>query len=256
MIRHPNWTASGVGAITGGIAGGEGSDSPIAGALSGSVLGPIAAGGMRGASGKLMQLADRLGGIENTPGMRRSLTSINADTGFDDLAARMAKDKALGVNPTLAEAAGPRSTGLLGAALRRDTPEGSELLGSLQQRQAESGANVGETVNKAMAPDDYLAKTAQLRNNLYTKAAPLYEQAFASFPSVKTASLQELMSRPAGQEAAMRAFTSMQNKGLPIGAPDAAGMVQNPSLQYLDQIKRQLDDMVSEGGRDRDQLSS
>lgn len=245
MAEHPHLTASGAGALAGGVSGEMGEGDPTTGALAGAMLGPagrmITKGGFRGVN----DILDHLRGEVIGPGTRRSIGAIEADTGGDwDKVANVLSQDAKAKVPSILGEVGPRSLGLTRAAIGRDTPASAGLLSSLEQRQAGAPERVAETVNKGLAPDDYAMKAQQLRDTLYTRAAPLYDQAFAAFPSVKTQSLQALMSRPAGQEAAARAFISMQNKGLPIGAPDATGMLQSPSLQYLDQIKRALDDMI------------
>jgi len=132
------------------------------------------------------------------------------------------------------------------AALAKDTPETAAYADQLQSRQDQTNNRVGEKVNQALAPDPYLQKQDELRTALYSQAAPLYEQAYKQFPSVQAPALNALMNTPAGQEAAQRAFVKMQNLQLPIGQPDATGMVRAPSLQYLDYVKRSFDDMIGQ----------
>lgn len=246
MERHPGLAASGIGALTGGIAGGISADEPGTYAGVGAVLGsPLRMAGS-GAYERLARLADRVTGNSLTPGVRKAVDALNADTGgnFGQISSTLLKDRAMGVPSTVAEAAGPRSTGLAVAAMNKDTPESAALLKTLQDRQAGAPERAYDITNNALAPDNYMAKTKELTDALYSKAAPLYEQAFAQFPSVKSQALMEIMSTPSGQEAASRAFRMMQDQRMPIGQPDAAGMIQNPSLQYLDQVKRSLDDMI------------
>lgn len=251
MANHPHLTASGIGAITGGLSAGMGGTDPLAGAGAGAILGPGFRIGARGlfdlGANRLDQLRDALTGSERyiSPGERKAIGAVEADVGGDwnKVAQRLQADAKMRLPSTLGEI-GPRSLGLTRAAMNRDTPESAALLEQLQGRQAAAPERAYDLTNQALAPDNYLMKTQELRNALYTKAAPLYDQAFAAFPSVKTNTLMQIMGTPSGQEAATRAFRMMQDQRLPIGAPDAAGMVQNPSLQYLDQIKRALDDMV------------
>jgi hypothetical protein len=164
--------------------------------------------------------------------------------GVREIADILAKDARMGIPSTVAEAAGPRSVGLTSAAIRKDVPESNALLGALQEREAGMTGGTGDIVNRGLKPDDYYAKTEELRNALYTKAAPLYDQAFSQFPSVKTQTLSQILNTPSGQEASARAFRMMQDRMIPIGRPDVAGMVQNPTLQYLDEVKRALDQMI------------
>jgi hypothetical protein len=246
MARHPAVTASGIGGLFGGVAGQMGTGDFWPGAVQGAVLGPGFAKLGRGASAPLLRLTSELSRSAG-PGVRKSLEAIDLDQprgGLQAAADQLMRDARMKIPSTLAEAAGPRSVGLASAALRKDVPESAAMLGALQAREAQTAPGVGETVNQAFKPDDYYAKTEQLRNELYTKAAPLYEQAYSQFPSVKTQTLMGIMNTPSGQEAAARAFRMMQDMQVPIGQADVTGMVQNPSLQYLDQVKRALDDMI------------
>lgn len=245
MEQHPQITASLTGATAGGIAGELGADDPETGAMAGAMLGPMGRMAARGGFRGVNAILDRLNHQVIDAGTRRSIGAIEGDTGgnWDEVASILNKDAKAKIPSILGEV-GPRSLGLTRAAIYKDTPESADLLSNLEDRQAGAPERVADITNKALAPDDYAGKTQELREALYTKAAPLYEQAFTAFPSVKSQALSAIMNTPAGQEAAARAFTSMQNKRLPIGAPDATGMVQNPSLQYLDQIKRALDDMI------------
>jgi hypothetical protein len=135
--------------------------------------------------------------------------------------------------------------GLAKAALSKDTDAGRAYADQLEQRQSGAGTRVGDRVNTALAPDPYLSQTEKLRDALYTKSSPLYDAAYQSFPAIRSQSLMELMSTPAGGEAAKRAIIKMQNKQRPIGQVNAVtGMVEKPSLEYLDNVKRALDDMI------------
>lgn len=269
MEQHPQITSSLAGATAGGIAGQMGEGDPTTGIIAGAALGPSGRLLTRGGTGVVNAVLDRLRGQVVDPGTRKSIGAIEADThgNWDEVASILNQDAKAKVPSILGEV-GPRSLGLTRAAIYKDTPESADLLENLEQRQAGAADRVSDVTNKALAPDDYETKTQELRDALYTKAAPLYDQAFSQFGSVKSPTLSKIMETPAGQEAAARAFTSMQNKMIPIGAPDATGMVQNPSLQYLDQVKRSLDDMIireegvgptyqaTEGGRDLRKLRS
>ena len=65
-----------------------------------------------------------------------------------------------------------------------------------------SPARVGEQVNQALKPDNYLTKSQELTDALYANAKPLYEAAYQQFPAVKSQALYQLMNTPSGQEAA------------------------------------------------------
>src|SRR5207249_3915157 len=127
----------------------------------------------------------------------------------------------------------------------KDTDAGRAYNDQLEQRQAGANTRVGDRVNSALAPDPYLKQTEDLRDALYKNSAPLYDAAYQAFPAIRSQALMGLISTPAGGEAAKRAIIKMQNKQRPIGAVNAVtGMVEKPSLEYLDNVKRSLDDMI------------
>lgn len=245
MREHPNITAAASGATAGGLAGEMGSGDPTEGAAAGLMLGPVFAGASRMGFNASANALDRLRGQLIPKGVQKSIGAIERDTGGDwqGVADRLQSDARARV-PSIIGETGRRSQGLTAQALGRDTPEAAALTEQLEGRQAGAQERVHDQVNNALAPDPYLGKTQELREALYQNAAPLYEAAFKAFPAVKTATLSQIMNTPSGQEAAARAFRMMQDQRIPIGAPNAAGMIENPSLQYLDQIKRALDDMI------------
>lgn len=245
MAEHPHITASGLGAGAGGVSAEMGGTDPMVGAGAGAMAGPVLAGLSRGAFRGGNDVLDMLRHQVINGGTRKAIGALERDSGgdWDRIADQLQSDAKAKIPSTLGEF-GPRSQGLTRAALGKDVPESNELLGDLQDRQASAPDRVADRVNTALAPDNYMLKAQELRDALYTKAKPLYDQAFSQFPAVKSDSLQQIMNTPSGQEAAARAFRMLQDKQVPLGTPDATGMVQHPSLQYLDQVKRALDDMI------------
>lgn len=254
VAEHPNIASSLAGGLSGAVAGAASSKDQdpttdaLAYGLAGAAAGPLARYGGRQAVERLGALMDRLQGQAAGPGDRRVIEALNADNpgGLNDIAARLRADARMRVPSTLAEASGPRATGLATAALGKDTPETGQFADMLQQRQEGASGRVQDKINQALAPDPYLQKQTELRNALYNNASPLYVQAYKQFPAVQSRALMELMNTPAGKEAAQRAFLKMQNLQLPIGVPNATGMITKPSLQYLDYVKRAFDDMITQ----------
>jgi hypothetical protein len=253
VTEHPTVASSIAGGTAGAIAGGAGSKDANPGydaltyGVTGALAGPMARYGVRGATEGLGRLADRVTGNTVNAGDRRVINAMQADNpDLNDIATRLRADARLRVPSTLADAAGPRTQGLASAALAKDTPQTADFARDLAARQEGANTRVQEKVNQALAPDPYLQKQEELTQALRDNAAPLYDAAYAAHPAVKSQALMELMNTPAGQEAAQRAFIKMQNRQLPIGQPDVTGMVQAPSLQYLDQVKRSLDDMITQ----------
>lgn len=250
--EHPNVASSVAGGAAGAISGAASSrdadptTDALTYGLTGAGLGLGARYGMRGATELGGRLLDRATGNGVNAGDRRVLGALQADNpSLADISARLRADARARVPSTLADAAGPRTQGLAAAALAKDTPETQQMAAGLANRQEGANARVQEKVNQALAPDPYLQKQEDLTSALYKNAEPLYTQAYQQFPKVKSQSLMDLMNTPAGQEAAQRAFTKMQNLQKPIGQPNAMGMVEAPSLEYLDYVKRSLDDMIT-----------
>lgn len=240
--KYPLRSATAVGAGAGAIAGND-SGNTGGGAVEGAMMAPMAALATRGGTKGVMNLVDKATGSGISPGVGKSIHAILADTGGDwgKVADILQQDAKLRVPSTLGEI-GPRSQGLTAAALRKDTPETAALGAQYQERQAGANGRVEDQVNQSMAPDNYLDKTKDLRDQLYTKAAPLYKQAYDQFPSLQSQALTQIMQRPAGQEAVQRALLNFQNHGTQVAAPGQNGV----SLEFLDGVKRSLDDMVNQ----------
>jgi hypothetical protein len=253
VASHPNLASSLAGAGAGAVAGGAASKDadPTTDALTygvtGAMLGPLGRLGTRGATAALGRLADRVSGNTINPGERHVINAVSKDTqgDWDTAASQLRADARAKIPSTLGDSVGPRTTGLATAALTKDTPETAAYGAQIADRQANANTRVMDQTNQALKPDNYLTETKKLQDALYSNAKPLYAQAYQQFPSVQSPTLMNLMNTPSGQEAAARAFRMMQDMQLPVGQPDAMGMVQHPSLQYLDQVKRSLDDMIS-----------
>lgn len=257
---HPNKAAiaagAGVGAASGafGAPEGSGAEYGLANGLAGASIAPLAALGGRGAARSLYSLGERLRGLSPvSAGDRRTVGAIERDLGkagsganWQDLTDMVRDDRRLGVPSTLADLPDMNSTrGLAKAALTKDTPAGRGYADQLKLRQDQAGDRVGDIVNQGLAPDPYLQQTEKLKGALYKNASPLYDAAYKAFPQVQSKALFDIMGTPAGGEAAKRAFIKMQNKQRPIGAVNPqTGLVDKPSLEYLDNVKRSLDDMI------------
>lgn len=256
--ENPKLAATGAGAIGGGLAGGFGSpqgetaEDMLTYGANGALLGFGAGLAGRGAAGRLQALQDRIRGRSPiSAGDKRTISAIERDmrkangANWDDLSDIMRDDRKLKVPSTLGESVGPSTTGLTKAALSKDTPAGRDYAEQLDARQTQAGSRVGEKVNQALAPDPYLQQQDKLRESLYKNSSPLYEQAYKAYPAVRSQALLDILNTPAGNEAASRAVIKMRNKQRPIGAVNpVTGMVEKPSLEYLDNVKRSLDDMI------------
>jgi hypothetical protein len=255
VTEHPSIAATLIGGTAGTVAGGASSrDSDptydaISGGLMGAAAGPLARYGIKAGVEGLGGLADRATGNVINAGDKKLIPAMQADNpagGLDAIATRLRNDARARVPSTIGDASGPRTAGVVATALGKDTPETAAYADQLNTRQEGANSRVQEQVNQGLAPDPYLQKQQDLVDALRTNAAPLYQQAYAAYPAVRSQALMDIMNTPSGSEAAARAFKSMQDQQLPIGKPDVTGMVSSPSLQYLDQVKRSLDDMITQ----------
>jgi hypothetical protein len=258
--ENPNKAAIGAGAGIGAASGAAGSspgDSGEYGAaygLTGAAIAPLAALGGRGAARSLYSLGERLRGLpaisagdrRTTGAIERDLSRAGSGANWQDLTSAVRDDRRLGVPSTIADMPEMTSSrGLTRAALTKDTPAGRDFSDDLKARQGQANDRVGDAVNTALAPDPYLQQTDHLKEQLYKNASPMYDAAYKAFPQVQSPTLFSIMNTPAGNEAAKRAFIKMQNKQRPIGQVNPqTGLVDKPSLEYLDNVKRALDDMI------------
>lgn len=236
----------GAGAVAGGVSSQDQNPTldVLGGGVSGALLGSLAGLGTKygvGAAGRLMDAAR---GQSIGAGERKAIEAITSDNpDWNSVASGLRADARAKIPSTLADV-GPRTQGLAASALTKDTPETAAFADQLAQRQQGANTRVGEQVNQALKPDAYAQHEQDLKTALYSNAKPLYDQAYAAFPAVQSQSLLQLMNTPSGQEAATRAVRMMQDARVPLGQPDATGMIRAPSLQYLDYVKRALDDMI------------
>lgn len=186
-----------------------------------------------------------------TPAERRVLDLLTAerDTPGDLIRRTRALQRAR-VPAKVIDEAGPQLRRAGEIAMGRGAEEGPDLLEDLTTRQQDSRARVSDQLNQALKPDEYFAQMDKLKSNLYSQAKPLYETAYKNAPSVKAPSLFRIMDDKDGKAAVKLAIRYMKNDGIPIGKKDATGMVKNPSLQFLDYVKRGLDDVIRREEKD------
>lgn len=121
----------------------------------------------------------------------------------------------------------------------------SEILRRLNERAEGAGERAMDQVNQGLKPDPYFDQLEKLRDNLYTNSKPLYQQAYAANPAVQSKVLPQLLNTPDGKKAVKMALRIMRNEGKKIGKQDAMGMVTKPSLEFLDYVKRGMDQLIT-----------
>ncbi len=213
-----------------------------------SALGYTAAGAAgAGLGDKLLSATgDRLiPGRRETPAQRRVLDMLAEQRRSPaDVVAGVRQQQKMGIpamamdDPALrttAEAVLPE-TGLQNA---------STILQRLKDRAEGAGERTMERVNQGLKPDEYFDQLDKLKDNLYENSRPLYQQAYAANPSVSSKVLPQLLGTPDGKKAVKMALRIMRNEGKKIGKQDAMGMVTKPSLEFLDYVKRGMDQLIT-----------
>lgn len=213
-----------------------------------SSLGYTAAGAAgAGAASKLLPaIGDRLiPGRRETPAQRRVLDMLEEQRRSPEaVAAGVRKQQGMGIPAMAMDDPALRLTAE-SAMSESGLPNATEALSRLKARQENIGERVMDRVNLGLKPDEYFDELDKLRDNLYTNSKPLYEQAYAQNPAIKSKVLPQLLNTPDGKKAVKIALRLMRNSGKKIGKADAIGMVQAPSLEFLDNVKRGLDQLIT-----------
>lgn len=224
-------------------------DAPTAVELGGTAAGQALLGaaggryGMKTAHG----LADLLPGHRTSSAESRILAGLENE-GLDpsEWIKQVTRAQRLGVPMTLMDTGGIEMRALGEAAMHPENPETRQVYQETVDRQAGSRQRVDEQINKALKPDDYFVKEKELQKELKANAKPLYEELAKKYPYLKSESLMQLMNTPSGKKAVKEATKAIRDKpGATLGKTDAMGMVTKPSIEFLDTVKDELDDMIN-----------
>ena len=221
-------------------------DDTSAAGVQGAILGPLAGLASKYGLIGLEKGADRLRGRSVSGGEKAVLEALQADS-MDPagVQAGMSSTRRLGVPSSFGEEAGQALDALQQRVASR-TAGTQGLTDTAADRQKQQRTRVSDQVNRSLAPSEYFSEQDLLTSQLYQNSKPIYQKAYAKYPSLKSKALLRLLDTPSGQKAAKAAAKSLRDRpGATIGKADAKGMVQKPSLEYLDLVKRELDDMIS-----------
>lgn len=131
------------------------------------------------------------------------------------------------------------------AAMNPENPETREVYENTRDRQAGARGRVEDRVNQSLKPDEYFQTMRKLKSDLQKNSKPLYDDLYRKYPSLKSESLMQLMDTPSGKKAVKAAVKSIRDRpGATLGKVDATGMITKPSLEFLDQVKQEMDDMI------------
>jgi hypothetical protein len=128
-------------------------------------------------------------------------------------------------------------------AIMASGPVGDEALDMLVERHGESRQRVTRQVEKNLRTPEFYATEDKLTDNLYSKAEPLYKKAFEE--TVPTPDWWgKMYDSKYGKKAISWALSMMKESGIDIGKKNIAGMVENPTLEFMDWIKKGYDQQI------------
>lgn len=219
------------------------------GAVAGPLAGLVAKYGVNGA----MALVDKLRSRAVPAGTQKVLAALGQDkTTVDEIQTRLNRAQRQGVPSVVANVGGPNIEALAQGVASKEGDKVTSFMDDMRRQVASSNERVGDLVNKSLKPDDYATKLKELTTNLYQNARPLYDQAYKAYPKIKSDVIWDILGNSYGKKAAKQAFKYMEADGVPIGQADVTGAIKKPSLQYLDYVKRGLDDQIESAQRSGD----
>jgi hypothetical protein len=224
-------------------------DAPTAIELGGSAVGHglLGAAGGRYGMKTAHALADLIPGHKVSNAESRVLQGLeNEGLTPSEWLKHITRAQRLGVPVTGMDMGGIELRALGEAAMNPENPETRQVYQETVDRQSGSRARVDEQINKALKPDDYFATQKKLKSDLRKNAKPVYDELKKKYPYLKSEALMQLMGTPSGKKAVKEATKSIRDRpGATLGKTDALGMITKPSIEFLDEVKDQLDDMIN-----------
>lgn len=241
----------GAGAGSGALFGATGADedrgvAALQGAGMGAVAGPAAGLTAKYLYGKAGQLLDSSRGQGLTPGEEKVVHSANRDkVDLGQVATDLRASDRLRVPEGVQDRAGRRTQGLIERAATRGGDEADIYLRDQSTKNEGAYSRVEDQLNRGLAPSEYFGEAEKLKDALYTNAKPLYEAVYKKHPGIRSKVFNEIAGTKDGKTAIAEAFRLMENDQKPIGKAGPGGMVQKPSLEFLDYVKRGFDQMIN-----------
>lgn len=218
----------------------------LEGGAKGALAGPAAMIGAKYIYNKLGQLVDRATGKALTPAEEKLVLAANRDKiDLSQVAADLRASDRLRVPEGVQDAGGRRTQALIEKAATRGGDESEKFLEQQRGVQDKSYSRVEDQINRGMAPSEYFGELDKLQQDLYTNAKPLYEAAYKKYTGIKSKVFDQIAGTKDGKDAIREAFRLMENDQVPVGKVGPGGMVQKPSLQFLDYVKRGLDQKIT-----------
>ena len=284
----PGWAkAAGFGGLFGGLYGFGGSEGgpeeratgasygAALGGVTGGALYPVAKGAQIGL-GKLGTAIKSRVAPEST-----ARTKIAQAIERDEMTPGKIRSRLqeLGPQATIADAGGRNVAAVAGNVARTPGPAQNRAEIMLTQRAEGEAGRIAQAIKKGLDPEDFYAAEDAFLNNLRTRAAPLYEQAYAKYTDLQSRALDRILKSKTGQLALRQAVKITENERAAGGAAYVAsvdaelttaarsaadvgkmgkvglpGVTKGLSLQTWDQIKRGFD-AVLDGKAYRNELT-
>lgn len=251
----PGWASilqlAGLGAGTGALLGATGSteDRPegaLQGGIEGAVAAPVTALAARYVYNKAGQIVDKLTGRPLSAAEEKLVLAANKDNiDLSQVAAELHRSDRLRVPEGAQDVAGRRTQALIEKAAARGSGPAENFIEGQTAKQGQSYSRVEDQINRGLAPSEYFGEFEKLNTALYNDSKPLYEKAYQKHPGVKSKEFMRLMDTKDGKSAFKEALRLMELDGKPIGKANIAGIVQKPSLEFLDYFKRGLDQVIT-----------
>lgn len=288
LAARPIVKSTTAGATTGAISGagsaeeGERGSGAVSGGVIGGGLGAVLPTGIRTAGGVKDWLMDRLfpSAEKSTQRAAQKMTQAMAESKLtpQQIERKMRQDRALGVPSTIANV-DPALADLAETVAQRTGAGTRKVEKTIGQQQAGAKERTYQQVRKGMQPGQYYDEQEQLLQDLRSKSAPAYKQAYA-VGEVDDPQIMEMLALPqfkgawntarsiaeadaaAAKVNAMRSgqafnpdeyklrdvysITRDMKTGQPIGV-EVTGQV--PDVRTLDYMKRALDAQIAAGYR-------
>jgi hypothetical protein len=222
-----------------------------AGFIPNAVMGGVAGLSLEPIANRLLRL-----GMTAGKGGERFLSRSMELGGLDptEEVTRIKRQRRLGVPSQLMDIESPPVRVLAERALEHGGPEADAALDALRDRVAGSRERVDTQISKGLKPYDYFEHDRKLAQQAENERRQLMKPVFDQYEGIAMDPvLKAIMDTPEGNKALQWAFRFYENvPGRKIGKEDLQGMVQKPSLEFYDYVRRGFDEIIErqeKGGR-------
>jgi len=184
-----------------------------------------------------------------SPGEKTYLKALRV--GNEDLSEtglKIKRARKQGVPATLMDAGSPATRALAERALIQGGARAEQAIDEIESTRNNSRDRVAARVDASLKPLPYFDSQRKLTDALYSNSKPLYAAAYSKYPGIAESAVpafKKIFDSPDGRRAVKVGLRLLRNQGKTIGKVDAVGMVNKPSLEFLDYVKRGFDQIIS-----------